>query len=34
MVKKGPEVPVNNTKLVDMTAGGNFTISREINYQG
>ena len=24
---------VNNTKLMDMPAGGNFTISREIDYQ-
>ena len=26
-------VMVNNTKLMDMPAGGNFTISREIDYQ-
>ena len=26
-------VMVNNTKLMDMPAGGNFTISREINWQ-
>jgi hypothetical protein len=33
---EGPEVVVmiNNTKLMDMAAGGNFTISREINDQG
>lgn len=35
MIWKGPEVVVirNNTKLVDMPAGGNLTIGREINYQ-
>ena len=34
-VWEGPEVVVmvNNTKLMDMPAGSNFTISREINYQ-
>jgi hypothetical protein len=24
----------DNTQLIDMPAGGNFTISKEINYQG
>ena len=35
MVWEGSEVEVmfNNNKLMDMLAGGKFTISREVNYQ-
>ena len=34
-IREGPEVVVmvKNTKLMDMPAEGNFTISREIDYQ-
>jgi hypothetical protein len=36
VVWEGPEVVVmvSNTKLMAVPDGGNFTISREINYQG